>query len=63
MCQQKSKTSLNNVKSDSLSYLTDLIKSLVGFEALKETVVETLTYNLDDIELEVKLTLKRYLNL
>jgi hypothetical protein len=61
MLLSEGKTSLNNVKSDSLSYLTDLIKSLVGFEALKETVVETLTYNLDDIELEVKLTLKKVL--
>jgi hypothetical protein len=26
-CYERGKTSLNNVKSDSLSYLTDLIKS------------------------------------
>jgi len=50
--------SLNEVKANGLDYLTDLLKSLVGFESLKDVVVETLTQNLDEIEDKVKLTLK-----
>tara|TARA_R110000796_G_scaffold11198_7_gene37407 strand:- start:4700 stop:6157 length:1458 start_codon:yes stop_codon:yes gene_type:complete len=46
-------------EANSLDFLTDLLKALVGFEAIKETVVETLAYNLDDIEDEVKLALKK----
>lgn len=47
--------------SNSLDFLTDLLKSLVGFEKLREIVVDTLVFDLDDIESEIKKTLKREL--
>ena len=50
--------SITEQKANSIDFLTDLLKSLVGFESLKDVVVETLTQNLDEIELEVKETLK-----
>lgn len=53
--------SLNEIKANSLDYLTDLLKSLVGFDSLKDVVVETLTQNLDEIEDDVKVTLKKVL--
>ena len=53
--------SLNEVKANSLDYLTDLLKSLIGFDSLKDVVVETLTQNLDEIEDDVKIALKEVL--
>jgi len=53
--------SLKEVKANSLDYLTDLLKSLVGFDSLKDVVVETLTQNLDEIEDDVKIALKEVL--
>ena len=50
--------SLKEAKGNSLDYLTDLLKSLVGFDSLKDVVVETLTQNLDEIEDDVKVALK-----
>ena len=44
--------SLNNDAS-SLDFLIDLLKSLIGFEEMKGSVVDILTYQLRDIELEV----------
>jgi hypothetical protein len=49
--------SLNNEES-SLDFLIDLLKSLIGFEEMKESVVDVLTYQLRDIELEVKKAIK-----
>ncbi len=53
--------SITQPTASSLDFLTDLLKSLVGFEALKDVVIETLTQNLDEIEDEVKETLKKIL--
>ena len=67
--QSEAKGTLNDLRSEAtskissevtntLNYLTDLIKSLVGFEALKDTLVDTLSYNLDSIELKIKHAIK-----
>jgi len=64
---KKAKQLLNSIPSvsaitnNTLNYLIDLLKSLIGFEALKETLLKVLTDNLEDIELEVKKTLKKSL--
>ncbi len=52
--------SLNNGK-DPIVFLTDLIKSLIGYEALRDSVVDILTYSFDEIEVKVKTALKREL--
>jgi hypothetical protein len=49
--------SINN-EANSLDFLIDLLKSLIGFEELRDEVVDIITYQLDDIELEIKKTLK-----
>ena len=49
--------SINN-KQDALNFLVDLLKSLVGYEKLKDSIIDLLTYELDNIEIEVKKTLK-----
>ena len=49
--------SINNV-GDSITFLTDLIKSLIGYDALIKSVVDILTHSIDDIEVEVKQALK-----
>jgi hypothetical protein len=49
--------SINN-GGNSITFLTDLIKSLIGYEALVETVVNILTRSLSDIEKEIKKALK-----
>lgn len=49
--------SINN-EGNSIMFLSDLIKSLIGYKALEETVTETLTYSLNSIESEVKKALK-----
>jgi len=48
-------------KTNSLDFLIDLHKALIGFESLKESLVEVLTYNLEEIELEIKKALKKSL--
>jgi hypothetical protein len=53
--------SITEPKANSVDFLTDQLKSLVGFESLKDVVVETLTQNLDEIEDKVKTTLKKVL--
>jgi len=50
-----------NKDGNSLNFLTDLIKSLVGFDALNDVIVETLTTNLDEIEVDIKVTIKKIL--
>lgn len=49
--------SINN-GGNSITFLTDLIKSLIGYEALVETVVNILTHSLSNIEKEIKKALK-----
>ena len=53
-------SSVNN-GNDSTQFLIDLLNSLVGFEALKDYVVDTITYRLDQVEDAVKDGLKREL--
>jgi hypothetical protein len=48
-------------KTNSLDFLVDLHKSLIGFESLKESLVDVLTYNLDEIELDIKQAIKKAL--
>lgn len=50
-------SSVNN-NGDVISFLTDLVKSLVGYEALVSSVVDTITHILPRIEKEVKKALK-----
>jgi flagellar hook-basal body complex protein FliE len=52
--------SINN-KGNSISFLTDLIKSLIGYEALVSSVVDILMYSFDKIEIAVKTNLKQEL--
>ena len=52
--------SINN-NTSSLDFLIDLLKSLIGFEEMRDTVVDILTYQLQDIELEVKKSIKSVL--
>jgi hypothetical protein len=49
--------SINN-KGDSILFLTDLIKSLVGFEVLVSALVDTLINSLPKIERDIKQVLK-----
>lgn len=49
--------SLNN-NGDSITFLSDLIKSLIGYNALVKGVVDILTHSLGDIEIEIKKNLK-----
>jgi hypothetical protein len=53
-------SSINN-NGDSVSFLTDLIQSLVGYEALVEIIVDTLTVSMSNIENSVKKALKKEL--
>ena len=49
--------SINN-NGDTITFLCDLIKSLIGYEALQQTISETLTYSLKELEKEIKISLK-----
>jgi len=49
--------SVNN-KTNSITFLTDLIKSLIGYAALVKTVVGILIHTLENIEKEIKSALK-----
>lgn len=49
--------SINN-DGDTIAFLVDLLKSLVGLEKLRDIIVDTLAYKLDDIEGEIKTSLK-----
>lgn len=49
--------SINN-KGNSISFLTDLIKVLIGYEALVNAVVDTLLNTVPKIELEIKTAIK-----
>ena len=50
-------SSINN-NGDAVAFLCDLIKSLIGFEALQQSITETLVYYSKPIEQEVKNLLK-----
>lgn len=52
--------SVNNQKN-SLSFLLDLLKALVGYEELRTTIIDILTYDMDNIENNIKLVLKKEL--
>jgi hypothetical protein len=54
----KSLESFNNSKGKTISFLTDLIASLVGFMVLIDTIVDTITFYLTKIEREIKKGLK-----
>jgi len=49
--------SVNN-KGDSITFLTDLIKSLIGYIALVNAIVDILTHQLEKIEKDIKKALK-----
>jgi len=49
--------SVNNTK-DPQTFLIDLLKVLIGYEELRNTVVDILTYEMDKIEVEIKKALK-----
>ncbi len=53
--------SINN-EGDSISFLTDLIISLIGYEELIKSIENTLTYSLENIEKDIKKILKDILN-
>jgi hypothetical protein len=52
--------SINN-GGNSITFLTDLIKALIGYESLVETIVDILTHSISDIEREIKTGLKQEL--
>lgn len=49
--------SINN-NGDSITFLTDLIKSLIGYGALVKALVDILTHSIEEIEVEIKKALK-----
>lgn len=49
--------SINN-NGDSITFLTDLIKSLIGYNALIKALVDILTHSIEEIEVEIKKALK-----
>ena len=49
--------SINN-SGDAVMFLTDLLKTLIGYEQLKKVIADTLTYNSKEIESEIKALLK-----
>lgn len=49
--------SINN-GGNSITFLTDLLKALIGFQELQQTVENVLTINLNEIEREIKNSLK-----
>jgi hypothetical protein len=52
--------SINN-GGNAITFLTDLIKALIGYEALVGTVVDILTHSLAQIEKDIKIALKQEL--
>ncbi len=55
-------SSLDNLKSSNVDFLTDLIKSLIGCEELQKIIADFLTNNIGDVEDEIKSGLKSTLN-
>jgi len=59
-------STINSIKSisqktNSLNFLIDLCKALIGFEALRDSLIDLLTHNIDDIELDIKQAIKKLL--
>jgi len=52
--------SINN-NGNSIAFLTDLLKSLVGMEKLREVIIDTLSYKLDEMEIGIKTAMKQSL--
>lgn len=52
--------SINN-KGNAISFLTDLIKSLIGYEALISSVIDILMHSISKIEIAIKTSLKQEL--
>jgi hypothetical protein len=52
--------SINN-DGDTVAFLVDLLKSLVGLEKLRDVIVDTLAFKLDGIEEKVKTAMKQSL--
>ena len=49
--------SINN-NGDTITFLTDLIKSLIGFQELQQVVSNTIVHSLSEIEKDIKIALK-----
>lgn len=49
--------SINN-NGNSIEFLTDLLKSLVGMEKLREVIIDTLAYKVDEMEISIKTAMK-----
>jgi hypothetical protein len=56
----KTVSSFSSINNDGnvVNFLTDLIKSLIGFDALESAVIDTITRSLPKIEKQIKNTLK-----
>jgi hypothetical protein len=56
----KTTSSFSSINNDGnvVNFLTDLIKSLIGFDALESAVIDTITRSLPKIEKQIKNTLK-----
>lgn len=52
-----------NSKGDSIAFLCDLIKALIGYQELVKQTVDTLIFSIKDIEDEIKTALKNELKL
>jgi len=63
LTKQKNTSSMSSINNDgnSLSFLSDMIKSLIGYSALIEVVVSFLYKNMDEIEELIKNSLKEEL--
>lgn len=63
MPSRKSTSSFSSINNNGnpISFLTELIQSLVGYEALVEVIVDTLTISMSEIENSVKKVLKKEL--
>jgi hypothetical protein len=53
--------SINN-DGNSIAFLTDMLKSLVGIEKLRDVIVDSLAFKLDEMEIQVKNSMKSSLN-
>lgn len=49
--------SINN-DGNSIAFLTDMLKSLVGIEKLRDVIVDSLAFKLDEMEIQVKNAIK-----
>ena len=63
MPQLKTTSSMPSINNDgdTITFLCDLLKTLVGSESIQEILTDTLIYSINDIEAEIKKELKREL--